>query len=109
MTTDPVRQITGLCKAFKDHRALEAIDLSIAEGETVCLLGPSGAGKSTLLRCVNYLEVPDRGEVYLSGKRVGVRPSGLLMQDRELARIRTRIGMVFQHFALWPHLSVLGI
>jgi polar amino acid transport system ATP-binding protein len=104
----PVLQVTGLCKGFKDHRALEGIDLSVAEGETVCLLGPSGAGKSTLLRCVNYLEVPDSGEVYLSGMRVGVRPSGLLMQDRELARIRTRIGMVFQHFALWPHLSVLG-
>jgi polar amino acid transport system ATP-binding protein len=104
----PVLQITGLCKAFKDHRALEGIDLSVAEGETVCLLGPSGAGKSTLLRCVNWLEVPDNGKVFLSGKRVGVRPSGLSMQDRELARIRTRIGMVFQHFALWPHLSVLG-
>jgi polar amino acid transport system ATP-binding protein len=104
----PVLQVNGLGKTFKDHRALEGIDLSVAEGETVCLLGPSGAGKSTLLRCVNYLEVPDSGEVYLSGKRVGVRPSGLLMQDRELARIRTRIGMVFQHFALWPHLSVLG-
>ena len=108
MSAVPVLEITGLCKAFKDHRALEGIDLSVAEGETVCLLGPSGAGKSTLLRCVNYLEVPDSGEVYLAGKRVGVRPSGLVMQDRELARIRTRIGMVFQHFALWPHLSVLG-
>jgi polar amino acid transport system ATP-binding protein len=104
----PVLQITGLCKAYKDHRALEGIDLSVAEGETVCILGPSGAGKSTLLRCVNWLEVPDNGAVFLSGKRVGVRPSGLVMQDRELARIRTRIGMVFQHFALWPHLNVLG-
>jgi polar amino acid transport system ATP-binding protein len=103
-----VLQVTGVCKAFKNHRALEGIDLSVAEGETVCILGPSGAGKSTLLRCVNWLEVPDSGAVFLSGKRVGVRPSGLVMQDRELARIRTRIGMVFQHFALWPHLSVLG-
>jgi polar amino acid transport system ATP-binding protein len=104
----PVLQISGLCKAYKDHRALEGIDLSVAEGEMVCVLGPSGAGKSTLLRCVNYLEVPDSGAIFLSGKRVGVRPSGLVMQDRELAGIRTRIGMVFQHFALWPHLSVLG-
>lgn len=108
MSTVPVLHVCGLGKVFNDHRALEGIDLSVAEGETVCLLGPSGAGKSTLLRCVNYLEIPDSGAVYLSGKRVGVRPSGLLMQDRELARIRTRIGMVFQHFALWPHLSVLG-
>lgn len=108
MSAVPVLQITGLGKAYRDHRALESIDLSVAEGETVCVLGPSGAGKSTLLRCVNWLEVPDSGAVFLSGKRVGVRPSGLTMQDRELARIRTRIGMVFQHFALWPHLSVIG-
>jgi polar amino acid transport system ATP-binding protein len=103
-----VLQVAGLCKSFKDHRALEDIDLLVAEGETVCILGPSGSGKSTLLRCINWLEVPDSGAVYLSGERIGIRPSGLLMQDRELARIRTRIGMVFQHFALWPHLSVWG-
>lgn len=108
MSAVSVLQVSGLCKSFKDHRALDGIHLSVGEGETVCLLGPSGAGKSTLLRCVNWLDVPDSGEVYLSGKRIGVRPSGLAMQDHELARIRTRIGMVFQHFALWPHLSVLG-
>jgi polar amino acid transport system ATP-binding protein len=103
-----VLQITGLRKSFKDHRALEDINLSMSEGETVCILGPSGAGKSTLLRCINWLEVPDSGAVYLSGERVGIRAGGQLMADVELARIRTRIGMVFQHFALWPHLSVLG-
>ena len=108
MSAVPVLQVAGLCKSFNDHRALEGIDLSVAEGETVCILGPSGSGKSTLLRCINWLEVPDTGAVYLSGERIGVRPSGLIMQDRELAGIRTRIGMVFQHFALWPHLSVLG-
>jgi polar amino acid transport system ATP-binding protein len=104
----PVLQVAGLGKSFNDHRALEDIDLAVAEGETVCILGPSGSGKSTLLRCINWLEVPDSGAVYLAGERIGIRPSGLLMQDRELARIRTRIGMVFQHFALWPHLSVWG-
>jgi polar amino acid transport system ATP-binding protein len=108
VNTVSVLQVSSLSKSFNDHRALQHIDLSVEEGETVCILGPSGAGKSTLLRCINWLEVPDCGEVYLLGKRVGVRPSGLAMQDRELARIRTRIGMVFQHFALWPHLSVFG-
>lgn len=103
-----VLQVSGLCKSFKDHRALEGIDLSVSEGETVCILGPSGAGKSTLLRCINWLEVPDSGEVFLSGARIGARAGGGAMSDGELARIRTRIGMVFQHFALWPHLSVLG-
>ena len=108
MSAVPVLQVAGLCKSFNDHRALEGIDLSVAEGETVCILGPSGSGKSTLLRCINWLEVPDGGAVYLLGERIGIGPSGLIMRDRELARIRTRIGMVFQHFALWPHLSVLG-
>jgi len=103
-----VLQVTGLCKSFKDHQALEGINISVSEGETVCILGPSGAGKSTLLRCINWLETPDSGAVFLSGKRVGVRADGQMMSDGELARIRTRTGMVFQHFALWPHLSVLG-
>jgi polar amino acid transport system ATP-binding protein len=102
-----VLQVTGLCKSFKDHQALEGINLSVSEGETVCILGPSGAGKSTLLRCINWLETPDSGAVFLSGERVGVRAGGQTMSDGELARIRTRMGMVFQHFALWPHLSVL--
>src|ERR1700739_1324095 len=101
-------QVSGLCKSYGSHRALEAIDLAVREGETVCILGPSGSGKSTLLRCVNWLEVPDSGQVFLSGERIGVRVGGQTMSDRELARMRTRIGMVFQHFALWPHLSVLG-
>jgi polar amino acid transport system ATP-binding protein len=103
-----VLQVTGLCKSFKDHQALEGISLSVTEGETVCILGPSGAGKSTLLRCINWLEVPDSGAVFLSGQRVGVRHDNMPMSDRELAQIRTRMGMVFQHFALWPHMSVLN-
>jgi polar amino acid transport system ATP-binding protein len=107
VSAETVLQITGLTKTFKDHRALEGINLSVAEGETVCILGPSGAGKSTLLRCINWLEVPDSGAVYVSGEQIGVRTGGLAMSDAELARIRTRIGMVFQHFALWPHLNVL--
>jgi polar amino acid transport system ATP-binding protein len=102
-----ILKVTGLCKSFNDHRALEGINLSVAEGETVCILGPSGSGKSTLLRCINWLEVPDSGAVFLSGEQVGVRAGNVAMSDRELARVRTRIGMVFQHFALWPHLSVL--
>jgi polar amino acid transport system ATP-binding protein len=107
VSADSVLQVTGLCKSFKDHQALEGINLSVSEGETVCILGPSGSGKSTLLRCINWLETPDSGAVYLSGERVGIGTSGIPMSDGELARIRTRIGMVFQHFALWPHLSVL--
>ena len=103
-----VVEISGLSKSFGAHTVLRDINLKVHKGETVCLLGPSGAGKSTLLRCINWLEQPDGGAVYLSGQRIGVRPhSNLRMTDRDLAAIRTRIGMVFQHFALWPHMTVL--
>ncbi len=104
----PVLHIQGLGKAYAGHVVLRDIDLSVAERETVCIVGPSGAGKSTLLRCINWLEVPDSGAVFLSGTRIGVRPGGAVaMSDAELARLRTRIGFVFQHFALWPHLTVI--
>jgi ABC-type polar amino acid transport system, ATPase component len=71
------------------------------------VLGPSGSGKSTLLRCINWLERPDAGRIYLNGEQVGINGAGVVMGDRELSKMRTRIGMVFQHFALWPHLTVL--
>jgi polar amino acid transport system ATP-binding protein len=106
--THPVLRIQGLGKSYAGQGVLHDIDLVVAERETVCVVGPSGAGKSTLLRCINWLEVPETGAVFLSGQRIGVRPGGAVaMSDSELARMRTRIGFVFQHFALWPHLSVL--
>jgi polar amino acid transport system ATP-binding protein len=106
----PVVTIRGLGKSFGSLRVLKEIDLEVEAGKTVCVLGPSGSGKTTLLRCMNFLEQPDEGRVYVAGERVGYvgdaqeRP----MTQRELARIRTRIGMVFQQFNLWPHLTVLG-
>ena len=104
-----VLQVTGLTKSFGPNVVLDGITLQIRKGQTVCLLGPSGSGKSTLLRCVNWLEQPDAGAILLSGKRVGFRDGGSVrMSPRELALIRSRIGMVFQHFNLWPHLTVLG-
>ena len=106
--TPPVLTVRGLGKDFGAHTVLDGIDLDVARGETVCVLGPSGSGKSTLLRCMNWLERPDRGAIHLAGERIGVRPGGNIpMGDRELARLRARIGMVFQHFALWPHMTVL--
>jgi polar amino acid transport system ATP-binding protein len=83
------------------------VSFQVDKGETVCVLGPSGSGKSTLLRCINWLERPDAGQIYLNGKQIGVTAGGTVMTDRDLSAVRTRIGMVFQHFALWPHLSVL--
>jgi polar amino acid transport system ATP-binding protein len=86
---------------------LEDISFTVARGETVCLLGPSGSGKSTLLRCINWLERPDSGRVLLDSQPIGVTSGGVVMNDKQLAQVRTRIGMVFQQFALWPHLTVL--
>jgi polar amino acid transport system ATP-binding protein len=104
----PVLEVRGLTKSFGDHVVLDGIDLSVARGETVCVLGPSGSGKSTLLRCLNWLETPDSGTVVLSRERLGVLPGGHhRMSDAQLARMRTRIGFVFQHFALWPHLTAI--
>jgi polar amino acid transport system ATP-binding protein len=105
----PVLEVDGIWKKFGEHDVLIDVSLSVRRGQTVCILGPSGSGKSTLLRCVNWLERPDHGHVYLSGQRIGFRPvSELPMSQAELAQIRARIGMVFQHFNLWPHLTVLG-
>ena len=105
-------EVHGLVKNFGNHRVLDGVDLKINSGDTVCILGPSGSGKSTLLRCINFLERPDEGEVYLQGQRFGYKTASsgkaVPMSDAELAKLRTRIGMVFQHFNLWPHLTVLG-
>lgn len=100
--------VRNVSKTFGAIEVLRDVSLSVARGQTVSILGPSGSGKSTLLRCINWLEEPDRGEIYIAGQRMGVRPDGTThMSDRELAAMRARIGMVFQSFNLWPHLSVL--
>ncbi|MGH7325205.1 MAG: amino acid ABC transporter ATP-binding protein [Candidatus Rokuibacteriota bacterium] len=108
----PVVEVRGLGKSFGRLRVLTGVNLAVLAGRTLCVLGPSGSGKSTLLRCINFLERPDEGAVFLRGEQVGLcraasgreRP----MTDRELARMRTRFGMVFQQFNLWPHLTVIG-
>src|SRR5260221_13705503 len=102
-----VLDVAGVSKRFGDAEVLSDVSFQVDKGETVCVLGPSGSGKSTLLRCINWLERPDAGRIYLNGTEVGLNGAGVVMSDRELSRIRTRIGMVFQHFALWPHLTVL--
>jgi len=89
----------GVEKRFGEFRALTAIDLDVAEGEVVCVIGPSGSGKSTLIRCVTHLEVHDAGEIVVDG--VPVRPGPAL------AQVRREVGMVFQSFNLFPHMTVL--
>ena len=102
-----VLDVAGVSKRFGDIEVLSDVSFQVDKGETICVLGPSGSGKSTLLRCINWLERPDAGQIYLNGERVGINNAGIVMGDRELSKIRTHIGMVFQHFALWPHLTVL--
>jgi polar amino acid transport system ATP-binding protein len=106
----PLVHIRGLAKSFGVHRVLDAVDLDVAKGEVVVLLGPSGSGKSTLLRCVNHLERPDGGFVQVAGDLIGYRfANGRLHELRHSAvtRQRSRIGMVFQQFNLFPHRTVL--
>ncbi|SFE43695.1 amino acid ABC transporter ATP-binding protein, PAAT family [Actinacidiphila alni] len=106
----PLVRIRGLRKSFGGHLVLDGIDLDVREGEVTVLLGPSGSGKSTLLRCVNHLERPDAGFVELGGEIVGYRPGrGRLheLRARSLTRQRAQVGMVFQQFNLFPHLTVL--
>jgi len=93
-------ELKGVSKRFGAIAALEAIDLAVNEGEVVVLIGPSGSGKSTLLRCVNALEVPDAGEVLLAGEPVRAGAEGIDAQ-------RAEVGMVFQHFNLFPHLTAI--
>ena len=91
-------EIKGLCKSFGDHEVLKGIDQNVEEGEVLCIVGPSGSGKSTMLRCINRLEEPTGGEIYIDGE---------LITDKNVDRIRTKMGMVFQQFNLFPHMSVL--
>ena len=104
-------RVAGLHKAFGQVEVLKGVDLDIRQGEKVSLIGPSGSGKTTLLRCVNFLETLTSGEIYFDGQRVGARQVGerwVPARDRDLADLRTRIGMVFQRFNLFPHLDVLA-
>jgi polar amino acid transport system ATP-binding protein len=100
MNTEAVVSIRNLNKSFGDNHVLRGIDLEVQRGEVVCIIGPSGSGKSTLLRCVNMLETPSHGTVVVLG-------NDLTDLDTDLDTARAQIGMVFQSFNLFPHMSVL--
>ena len=100
----------ALHKSFGPLQVLRGIDLTVQRGEVVCLLGPSGSGKSTLLRCINHLERLDAGELRVYGELVGYRRRGNGLQElseRAVNRQRQRVGMVFQRFNLFPHMTAL--
>jgi len=104
-------QVIDAHKRFGRVEVLRGVTMDVARGEVVVLLGPSGSGKTTLLRCINHLEPLDAGRIYVDGQLVGYREKdGRLVEDREaeIARKRAAIGMVFQRFNLFPHLTALG-
>lgn len=91
-------EIKKLYKSYGDNEVLKGIDQTVSEAEVLCIVGPSGSGKSTMLRCINLLEVPTSGEVYIDGE---------LVTSQNINEIRTKMGMVFQNFNLFPHMTVL--
>jgi polar amino acid transport system ATP-binding protein len=100
----------GVHKSFGRLEVLKGIDLEVRRGEVMCILGPSGSGKSTFLRCINHLEKINAGRLSVDGELVGYREKGgklYELNEREVARERAEIGMVFQHFNLFPHMTAL--
>jgi len=101
-------RLDGIHKRFGDLEVLKGVDIDVAKGEVVCILGPSGSGKSTLLRCVNLLEPPEKGDIYIEGHDICKGPgSGTGEQSWELDFVRQRVGIVFQQFNLFPHKTAL--
>jgi polar amino acid transport system ATP-binding protein len=108
--TEPIISLTGVRKSFGNNEVLKGIDFEVAVGEVVCLIGPSGSGKSTLLRSINHLEKIDSGEIVVAGHQVGYemhRGYRREQSGKAIAAARRDIGMLFQHFNLFPHMTVL--
>lgn len=108
---DPVMVVDNLHKCFGSLEVLRGVSLSAQEGDVISLIGSSGSGKSTLLRCINLLETPDSGAVFLHGELIRMtrnrRGEPVPADPKQVDRIRSRLGMVFQSFNLWSHMSVL--
>ena len=107
---EPALRVEGVRKSYGHVEVLKGIDMQVKPGEVACLVGPSGSGKSTFLRCINHLEKINSGRLYVHGERVGYQEKkGRLyeLSDREVCRKRAEIGMVFQNFNLFQHMSVL--
>ncbi|HDS1693566.1 TPA: amino acid ABC transporter ATP-binding protein [Pseudomonas putida] len=101
--------ISGLCKHYGEHQVLRGVSLNAVKGDVISLIGASGSGKSTLLRCVNFLEQPDAGRIQLDDYclDIGTGNHPNMPKAKELEKLRSRLGMVFQHFNLWNHMTVL--
>jgi ABC-type histidine transport system ATPase subunit len=110
MTEPPILDIKNIHKRFGDLEVLHGISLTAEKGDVISLIGSSGSGKSTFLRCINLLEMPEVGEISLDGSAIKFTQakSGRVVQDeKQVQNLRSRIGMVFQQFNLWSHLTIL--
>ena len=111
MQDKPVVLVEGLHKRFGPAHVLKGIDLAVDRSQVVCVIGPSGSGKSTLLRCMAFLDRYDEGRVFIEGRLLGYREvdgKRVPDSDRNIDSVRGVIGMVFQHYNLWPHKTALG-
>src|SRR5215217_8489468 len=109
--SDNLVRAVNVTKAFGSHEVLKGIDLDVDAKQVVCLLGPSGSGKTTFLRLINQMETLTGGRIWVGGELVGIedRKGKLhIRKDSDIARQRSRIGMVFQRFNLFPHMTALG-
>ncbi|AUG52910.1 ABC transporter ATP-binding protein [Thalassospira marina] len=110
-TATPALKVEGMHKSFGDHEVLKGIDLTANTGDVISIIGSSGSGKSTFLRCINLLETPNSGHVYVHGELIKMRALADGSQEaadkKQLQRIRTKLAMVFQSFNLWSHLTIL--
>jgi polar amino acid transport system ATP-binding protein len=106
----PLLRVAGLHKRFGADEVLKGIDLDVRPGERIAILGASGSGKSTFLRCLNFMELPSAGRVELDGQPIGqAGPGGTVAyREADLTKVRQRVGMVFQQFNLFPHMTALG-
>lgn len=104
-------KLVNIHKYFGNNHVLKGITMSVKKGEVVCVIGPSGSGKSTLLRCINYLEIPEKGNILIDGEQAyrDTKKDGTFIQhrDKKIARTRSTVGMVFQNFNLFPHMTAI--
>ncbi len=107
----PLLDVRDIHKRFGETEVLNGVSIQARRGDVITILGSSGSGKSTFLRCINYLETPNRGRVIIDGEEIRTKPGAdgatVPADQKQLARLRARIGFVFQSFNLWPHLTVL--